>query len=175
MRCNDGGHGQDGDKVGDHPVVRNEVGGGEDDHHNNRNDTEGERVLEALENLGHLDKEVGELGFLSGSTPCHVNLEHVSKESLGNVERQTTKEDGKHENPLEVLEEGAEEGSVADTVTHDGERDVTETVEDNDQREPDFPRVEVVLVEVSVVPAHDKVVDGGKNPGGANGVVGTNV
>lgn len=61
------------------------------------------------------------------------------------------------------------------SLPHDGESDVTKTVEDDDERDPDFPAVNVVAVEVPIEPADSKVVDGGENPCGADGVVSTDV
>lgn len=60
-------------------------------------------------------------------------------------------------------------------VTHDCEGDVTETVEDDDDGEPDFPRVDVVFVQVAIEPSDGEVIGGGQDPGGADGVVSADV
>lgn len=132
-------HGQDGDEISDFPVVGDERADSKNDHTSNAEDTEGDRVLEALEDPGNFNEEVGELGFLGGGTPLHVVLEHVSEESGGDVQRKTTEECSHHQDPLDVLEERGEETLVTDTVAHDGERQVTKTSENNDDGEPDLP------------------------------------
>jgi len=175
MTETDDDHWPPSDEVGDPPVPRDEVRSGEDDDGEETTDGEHERVLESLKDLRYLDEEVGELGFLTRRTPCHVDFEHVGDQGLGNVERQTTKEDDEHGNPFGVLPSGVEESLLADTVTHDSQGDVTETDEDDDENEPDLPRVEVVLVEVSVEPTDGEVVDNSEQPGGTDGVVGTDV
>ena len=87
----------------------------------------------------------------------------------------TSKEDGEHENPLDVLKERLEQSLFVGSVTHDGERDVAETSEHNDDREPHLPGVEVVLVEVTVVPTHGEVVDCSHDPGSADSIVSSDV
>jgi len=132
-------HGQDGHEIGDLPVVGHEWCDGKDDHASYAEDGEDHGELELLEHFGHFNEEVGELGFLGGGSPCHVDLEHVCKKSLGDVKRETTQEDCEHDGPFEVLVQRVQERSFADTVTHDSESHVAQTVEDNDNREPDLP------------------------------------
>ena len=96
------GHGQDGDEILDLPIGRNEGTGGEDDHADYAQDGKGHAELEALEDLGHFDEEVGEFHFFRGRTPGHVDFEHVGEESLRHVEGETAEEDTEHEGPFEV-------------------------------------------------------------------------
>ncbi len=90
---------------------------------------------------------------------------------MGDVQGEATEEDGEHECPFEVLEDGTEERSFADSVAHYCQSDVAETVEDDDDAEPDFPGVDVVFVEVAVEPADGEVVGCCHYPGGAYGIV----
>lgn len=99
----------------------------------------------------------------------------MRQQRLGDVEGQPAEEDGEHDDPLDVLEEGAKEGFLSDPVPHDGQRDVSEAVEDDDDAEPDLPGVDVVFVEVAVEPADGEVVGRGHDPGRADGVVGADV
>lgn len=92
-----------------------------------------------LEHLGDFDEEVGELGLLRCGTPSHVDLEHVSENSLTDVKRETTQEDGEEECPLEVFVDGVQQTSLTNTVSHDSEGNVSETVEDDDDGEPNLP------------------------------------
>jgi hypothetical protein len=169
------GHGQDGDKIGDAPGIGHIAGGGQHHHAGDAKEGKADRVLELLDHLGHLDEEVGELGLLAGGAPAHVDLEHVGEQRLGDVEGEATEEDGQHEDPLDVLEQGAEEGLLAHAVAHHRQRDVAQPVEDDDDGEPDLPAVDVVLVEVAVEPADGEVVGRGHDPGRADGVVGADV
>lgn len=175
MTRDNGAHGQDGDKVRDTPVVGNEGGLGENDHDGDEGAREDHGELELLEHLGHLDEEVGELGLLGRGTPGHVDLEHMRQQGLRHVQRKTAEEDGKEEGPLEVLNQVRDEISLACSPAHHCQADVAEAVEYNDDGEPHLPRVQVVLVEITVEPTHGKVVDSGEEPGSTDSVVGTNV
>ena len=64
------------------------------------------------------------------------------------MDRDTTQEDEEQEEPFEVLDERTHEAALAGTVTECGESDVAETVEDDDERDPDVPGVDIVLVNV---------------------------
>jgi len=139
MRDSDRAHRQDSDEILDSPVVWDERPDGQDYYACKTEDTEEHGELELLQDLGDFDEEVGELGFLGGSTPGHVDLEHVRKEGLGDMQRETSQEDGEHEGPLDVLEERIKEGSFTDTITHDSKSQVTKAIEDDDDREPDLP------------------------------------
>lgn len=59
------------------------------------------------------------------------------------MQRETTEEDGEHEDPFQVEQEGVNETHGADTVAHECEGDVTEAIEDDDDGEPDFPTIMV--------------------------------
>lgn len=100
---------------------------------------------------------------------------HVSKQRLGNVDADAAEEDEKEEEPFEVLDKRRNECSLAGPVAESGERDVAEAVEDYDERNPDVPRIDIVLVNVALVPTDDDVVDDRHDPGGADGVVGSDV
>ena len=175
MRHCDRRHGQDGHEILDLPVVGHEWCNSEDDHSGDTDDGEQHGELELLEHLGHFNEEVGEFGFLGGGTPRHVDLEHVAQESLGDMQGETTQEDCEHEGPLHVLEERVQEGAFTDTVAHDCQSDVAETIENNDDGEPDLPRIDVVFIEVTVVPSDGEVVGCGHDPGGTDGIVGSDI
>jgi len=138
MAAPDRSHGQDGDKVLDLPAVRDERRSSQDDHAYNEEERDGEAVLEPLEHLGHLDEEVGEFGFLGRGAPLHVVLEHVGKKRRADVYRDTTEENGHHDDPLDVLKERAKEAPVTNAVAHGSESHVSDTSEDDDDGEPDF-------------------------------------
>ena len=99
----------------------------------------------------------------------------MAQQSLGEVDGDAAKEDEEHEEPLEVLGQSGQEGALACAVTHRGEREIAKTVEDDDERDPDLPAVDVVLVDVALEPADDEVVGNGHDPGGADGVVSADV
>ena len=94
---------------------------------------------------------------------------------LGDMDTEATQEDSQHESPLDVLKHAAEPAPLADAVTHCRQCNISEPVEDNDDGEPYFPTVDVVLVKVSVKPADGEVVGNGQNPRRADCVVGANV
>ncbi len=64
------------------------------------------------------------------------------------MDRDASEEDEEAEEPLEILEEGADEAAFANSIAHHCQRDVTETVEDDDKGDPGIPRVDVVFVNV---------------------------
>lgn len=129
-------HGQNSHKILDPPAIRHKVGRRKDNHTHNTNQRKRNAELEPLEHFRHFDEEVGEFGLLGGRTPSHVDLEHVGKKCLGDVKGETAEEDAEHQDPFEVFEQGTEEGSVADAVSHDGQCDVSQSVEYDDDREP---------------------------------------
>ena len=69
---------------------------------------------------------------------------------------EATEEDCEHKCPFKILEKRIEERTFADTVSHDGKCDVTETIEDDDDTEPHLPGVNIVLFQVTVEPAAQK-------------------
>ena len=138
------------------------VGGSEStevDHATNHEGDEDVHVLEGLEDTGHLLEEVGLLLLLGSGTPLHVDVEEVAQESHRDVEGKTTEEASHHRRPLEVLNEGAQEGSLASTVAEESEGDVTKSVEHNNQRQEDFPGGEVARCEVVAEPSDEEVVE----------------
>jgi hypothetical protein len=76
---------------------------------------------------------------------------------------------------LTILVERVEERALADTVSHDREGNVTKTIEDDDDTEPDLPGVNIVLLQVTVEPADGEIICGCHDPGCSNGVVSTNI
>lgn len=135
---------QDSNKVLDLPVPRHKRGTSKDDHHDDTSQAEREAALKALKNLGHLAEEVGVLSFLARTAPLHVNGEHMSKQCLRDVQRETTEENGEHENPFDVEEKRVDKAHGADAVAHKGKGEIAQAVEDDDDGEPDFPTVERV-------------------------------
>lgn len=138
----------DGLELVDAPRVRDERRRGEDDKARNADDREGHAEPKVSQDLGHFDEEVGELEFLGRRAPRHVDLEHVGEDSFRDVDGDATKEDEEHEEPFEILEQGADETAFACTIAHDCEGDVAETVEDDDEGDPDVPTVDVVFVDI---------------------------
>ena len=61
------------------------------------------------------------------------------------------------------------------TVPHDGQCDVAETIEDDDDAEPDLPRVDVVFVKVAIEPSDSEVIGCSHDPCRTNGVVSADV
>jgi hypothetical protein len=66
---------------------------GEDDDAREGEDREDESDTEARKDLGDFHEEIGALDFLLCCTPGDVVREHVSQHGLGQVDRETTKED----------------------------------------------------------------------------------
>lgn len=91
------------------------------------------------------------------------------------MQRDAAEEDGEHGDPLEVLAERLEEIAVLDAITQDTEGDVADEREDEDDGDVDLERVNIVVVEPAVVKSDQEVVEDGEDPGGANGVVCTDV
>jgi len=111
----------------------------------------------------------------SQTYPRHVNLKHMRQQRLAHMQAQPSKEDREQWQPLDVLAQRAEEGFLAETVALDRQGDVSEAVEDKHDGKPDFPGIEVVLVEVAIEEPDGEVVDEGQEPGNADGVVGADV
>lgn len=91
------------------------------------------------------------------------------------MQRETTEEDCQHDRPFEVLEECIKQAPLADSVSHDCKSNVSETVEDDNDGEPNLPRIDVVFVQVTVVPSDSEVVGSRHDPCCTDSVVGTNV
>jgi hypothetical protein len=111
------------------------------DHAADHREHEHVHPLEAFPDLGQLRKEVGVVLFFGRGTPAHVDGEHVRANGQQDVERDAAEEDHEEWHPLEVLEEGAEERGFADTVAHDSEADVGQTVEHDEQDDEDWRRL----------------------------------
>ena len=63
MAETDGSHGQDGDKVRNVPTIRDKVCGCKDDHGDDSEQRQRERVLEAFQDFWDFDPEVGVFGL----------------------------------------------------------------------------------------------------------------
>jgi hypothetical protein len=161
MANSNGRHRQDGHEVLDPPIVWHPRRCCEYGHGYNTQDGEADAELEASEDFWNLDEEVAELCLLRSCAPSHVDFEHVSKQSLRYVEGQATKEDGKHERPLEILEKRAEDGVGGRAVAHDGECNVAETIEDDDDGEPHLKEVSTIsrrgTDEIKGLPFHESM------------------
>ena len=101
-RC-DGGHGQDGDEIGDPPIGRNKRRASEDDHADDEDEGEDEGEFEFFENLGDFLEEIRVFGFFGGCSPGDVDFEHMAEKGVGDVEGETTEENSEHEGPFEVF------------------------------------------------------------------------
>src|SRR5437879_13923343 len=77
-------------------------------------------------------------------------------------------------NSKEILT-GRKEGFFPNTIPHNCQRDVSKKVEHNDNRKPHLPGVDVILVEIPIIPANGKVISSSHNPCSANSVVCSNV
>ena len=129
-------HRENRHKIRNHPTIRNERAKRQDENGRNANEADRKTIFEPLEHARHFDEEVGELCFLGRCAPLHVVLEHVGEQGRGDVEREAAKEDGEHEDPFEVFEEGGEEGVRAEAVAKEGEGDVAQACEDDYDGEP---------------------------------------
>ncbi len=56
---------------------------GHDDEEGDAAKTKGHREPKVLQHLGYFNEEVREFQFFSGSSPCHVDLEHMAEQCLG--------------------------------------------------------------------------------------------
>ena len=102
MTNRNGRHGQNRHEILNLPIRRDEIARRKHDHARQTEHGEEHAELEFLEHFGHLDEEVGELGFFGGGAPGHVDLEHVREEGLRDVEGEAAEEDAEHECPFEV-------------------------------------------------------------------------
>ena len=152
-------HGQDSDEIGNAPIVRDQTSrtSSQDNHADNADKRKRHAILEVLRNFRDLDEEVRVLDFLSRSAPGHVIAKHMGEEGGGDMEGEAAEEDAKHKGPLEVEEEVAEEALCLNRITvlievifvavaHSCETEVAETIEHDDDGEPDFPAVDVIFV-----------------------------
>ena len=160
---------EDGDEDVDAPEGGHEQGARH--HHGHHQKDKDERALELLEQLGHLGEEGGVLGLLAGRAPLEVDAEHVGQDGLADVQAHAAQEDGQQRHPLEVLEQAPDERRAGGAVAQHGQGDVAERGEDEDDAEEDLEAVDVVVVQVAVEPADDKIVGQREDPGRRDGVV----
>jgi hypothetical protein len=188
-------HGVNRHKIRDLPAKWYEGTKRQDTNCHNTQKANRKTVFEALQYPWHFNEEVGEFSFLGRRAPLHVVFEHVCEQRGRNVKRKAAEEDGEHKDPFEVLEERGEEGVGSEAVAQDSEGDVSEACEDNHDGEPvdgvskiasyektmeehdlpNFPGIDVVLVNISIVPPNRKVVCSRHDPSSANRVVRANV
>ena len=140
-------------------------------HHDDNQNVDGERVLELLEHHWDFVEEGRIRSFLAGSTPLHVDAEEMRQDSLGDVQGETTDENTEDRDPFEAFPESGQECLFARTIADDPEGEVTETVEDDDDGEEDGEGVEVVVVEGTVEPTSEEVVEECEPVCSADGVV----
>jgi hypothetical protein len=129
-------HRKDCREIRNPPSKRNKLPKRKDRHTRNRHATNRKAVFKPLKHARHFDEEVAEFCFLGGGAPLHVVLEHVCEQRGGYVQRQAAEEDGEHEYPFEVFEQGGEECVCAEAVAEDGEGNVAEASEDYYEGEP---------------------------------------
>ena len=130
------------------------------DHAADHEDHDHVHPLEALPYLWDFGEEVGVVLFLGCGSPAHIDGEHMRADGKQDVERDSAEEDTEEWHPLEVLEEGTQQTGFADAEAHDREADIGHSVEDDDQDDEDVPGLDVVLVELTVEPADQEVVQG---------------
>ena len=97
-----------GYKLGDLPIIRNQLPHGsdarQDDHHGNHGDTPDEGDFEFLDDGRHFLEEGGIGRFLGRGTPAHVDPQQMAKDRLRDVNGNPAQEGGEDEEPFEVLE-----------------------------------------------------------------------
>jgi hypothetical protein len=87
------------------------------------------------------------------------------------MEGETTKEDGEHGHPFEVLDEASPEALFSEAVAEDGKGDIAHGAEDDDETEEDLPGFHVEFIEVAVKPANEEVVHYCERESGGQSVV----
>lgn len=100
-----GGHGQDGHKVHNHPIDGHDTAqpSAQRNHHEDGADGKGHAELELLQDAGHFLEESGLGDFLGGGAPGHVVAEHVGEQGRRDVQGEAAEEDGEHQGPFEVF------------------------------------------------------------------------
>lgn len=76
---------------------------------------------------------------------------------------------------IEGILTGIEKSPFANAISHDCQRDVSKKVEYNDNRKPNFPRINIVFVEITVKPSDSKIIRCRHDPRSANSVVSPNI
>lgn len=100
MADDDGAERVDGDEEVDLPEVWH--GEATADHGRTGDDAEDKGTLELLQNLRDFVEESCVCDFLGRRTPIHFDAEHVTEQGLGDMERDTTEENGEERDPFEV-------------------------------------------------------------------------
>ena len=70
---------------------------------------------------------------------------------------------------------GTEEAFLGESVTENSKGKVAHCAEDNDQREVHLERIDVVMIEIAIKPADNKVIGERQEPRSPNGVICPNV
>ena len=87
----------------------------------------------------------------------------------------TTEENRQQQDPFEVGPEAADQRCVFSTVPKNGKSNVARCIEDNHDCKVDLERIDVIVIQVAVVPSDDKIIECRQYPGRTNGVVRPNV
>jgi hypothetical protein len=103
MADNDGGQGVNSHEVIDAPVPRKRHSAR--NHKTSAKNAEDEGEFEALHEARNFFKEGCVFDFLGGCAPGHVDFEEMTEKRLRDVDRDAAEEDGKQEEPFEVLED----------------------------------------------------------------------
>jgi len=160
-----------GREPGDLPVVRHQLAyrseTREDEHDCCGTDAEHERELEFLQDGGDFFEERGVCCFFRCCAPGHVDAAKMADDCLRHVHRHTAEENCEEKEPLEVPEEAGEHAFIFCAVADDSQTDGTKGLEDDDDTKVNLEGVDVVLVQVAVVPPNEEVVCDRERPGGA--------
>jgi hypothetical protein len=68
------------------------------------------------------------VAHLCRSTPRHVDLEHMSEQSFGDVDRNAAKEDEEENEPFELLRKSTKERPLARSVSERGTGDIIDWI-----------------------------------------------
>lgn len=102
-------------------------------------------------------------------------MEQVRQDGIRDVKRDAAKKHRHHGHPFKVFNECPEKRFLAAAITDNGQGNRAGGVEDDDQGEEDVPRGEVARGQVVAEPTDDKVIKGGEEECGSEGVVGAHV
>lgn len=128
------------------------------DHARNANYDTNIHPLERLEDLWDFLEEIRRLGLFRSCAPFHVDAEHMGEESKEKVEGESTKEDGEHRHPLEILDECRNQCLLSEAVAKNSETDIAEAAEHDYESNEDLPRLHVEFVEVAIEPPYKEIV-----------------
>lgn len=95
----------------------------------------------------------------------------MAQNSFGTVETDAAKVDDEEGKPLHGVYQGPPKGLFLELVTDHTEGHGGETAENDDQRYPNTPRLQVKMVKVGVEEADDHIVDRSKEHPRCDGIV----